>query len=89
MRTHAMKRNVLICAEENILIYDTELTDKEIKIWAKITGINPHDIFTITQNDLQYYCIDGRIWMNESKDKDVRELINRNINDLFKQLLTT
>lgn len=84
-----MKRNVLICAEENILIYDTGLTDKEIKIWAKITGINPHDIFAITQDDLQYYCIDGRIWMSESKDCDVRELINRNINDLFKKLLTT
>lgn len=71
-----MARNVLICAEENVLIYETSLTDEELTAWAKLTNTIPHDIITVTQDDLQYYCIDGRIWMNEAKDANVRHILS-------------
>lgn len=70
-----MKRDVLMCADDNLLIYDTTLTDKEIEIWAKIAGLEPHDIFSVTLEELQYYVIDERMQMSESKDSDVRKLL--------------
>lgn len=73
-----MKRDVLMCADDNLLIYDTTLSDKEITDWAKIAGLEPHDIFPVTIEELQFYIIDDRMQMSEKKDKDVRDLLKMN-----------
>ena len=72
-----MKRNVLMCAEENLLIYDTTLSDDEIIKWAKIAGYDTHDVFTVTDKELQFYVIDDRIQMSEKQDEKVRNLVNK------------
>ena len=48
---------------ENCLVYTYELSEDEVKQFAeKVTGEKVIEVYHVPQNDLQYYCIDGRTW---------------------------
>lgn len=50
---------------ENCLVYTYELTEEEVKQFAeKVTGNKVIEVYHVPQNDLQYYCIDGRCWFD-------------------------
>lgn len=67
---------VLACTDEGVVvIYNTTLTDEEITKWCTKAGCHVNDVFAEKQDQLQYYCIDARYWMDEKKDNDIREWI--------------
>lgn len=67
---------------ENCLVYkDAKLTnigEASIKRWAeKVTGDKVIDIYHVPQEDLQYYCIDGRVWIDtQEKAQKLLDYIN-------------
>lgn len=66
-----MKRNVLVCFEEdNVLLFNVEsLTCEQITQWAKkVCGNEVVDCFDIQDNELQYYIIDERIKITQEKE---------------------
>jgi hypothetical protein len=66
-----MKRNVLVCFEEdNVLLFNVEsLTCEQITQWAeKVCGNEVVDCFDIQDNELQYYIIDDRIKITQEKE---------------------
>jgi len=59
---------VNIANGENILVYTYELSAQEVKQWVeKSTGEDVTDIYHVPQDQLQYYCIDGRVWADTSE----------------------
>jgi hypothetical protein len=39
------------------------LSEDEVKQWCeKATDNKVIEVYHVPQNDLQYYCIDGRVW---------------------------
>ena len=50
---------------ENCLVYTNDLTEEEVKKYAeKTTGEKVIEVYHVPQNELQYYCIDGRCWFD-------------------------
>ena len=49
---------------DNFLVYTYELTEKEVEEWVnKVLENNKVlEVYHIPQEDLQYYCINGRVW---------------------------
>ena len=48
---------------ENCLVYTYDLSEDEVKQWCeKATNNKVIEVYHVPQNDLQYYCIDGRVW---------------------------
>ena len=46
---------------ENCLVYTYDLSEDEVKRFAeKVTGNGVIEVYHVPQNELQYYCIDGR-----------------------------
>ena len=66
---------MLCCDEGTIVVYNTTLTNEELTKWANKTGNHPHDIIDEKQDNLQYYCIDGRVWMSGEFDERIRKII--------------
>lgn len=65
----------LVACGECVCIYDTTLSNSEVTLWAeKYTGDKVRDICEAKQEELQYYCIDSRLWMDEEKDQKIRNL---------------
>lgn len=60
-----MVRNVLVCFEmgENVLVYcDERLTNEQIKKLGEKSVGQVNDIYEIRDDEVQYYCIDGRCY---------------------------
>ena len=52
------------------------MTEDEIKKMCEHCGIKIVDIAEIRQDDIQYYCIDGRVWWDTpEKESAVRKVI--------------
>ena len=52
---------------ENVLVYSnqSEVTAHAVRLYAeKVTGVKVVDVYHIPQEELQYYCIDGRVWID-------------------------
>ena len=48
---------------DSCLVYTYELTEDEVKKFAeKVTGNKVIEVYHVPQDDLQYYCIGGRVW---------------------------
>lgn len=57
---------------DNILVYTSELSEEEVWAWAeKVTGVKVTEVYHIPQEDLQYYCIGGRVWADTPEKADV------------------
>lgn len=71
-------KNIIVCAEnETTLVYCKTLTIEEVRKWCeavRIEGLT--DVYEVKQDELQYYCIDSRVWADTpKKEQDVRSLI--------------
>lgn len=72
-------RIIMICMDsENTVVYldsDADLVGpKTIQAWVEACCDEPvNDVFYIKQEELQYYCIDGRIHLTESQERQVYE----------------
>ena len=63
-RLHA-PRNVLVSFEigDNVLVYcDERLSNEQIKKLAEKAVGHVVDIYEIRNDEIQYYCIEGRCW---------------------------
>ena len=61
---------------ETTIVYCLTLTEDEIKKMCEHCGIKIVDIAEIRQDDIQYYCIDGRVWWDTpEKESAVRKVI--------------
>ena len=61
---------------ETTIVYCLTLTEDEIKKMYEHCGIKIVDIAEIRQDDIQYYCIDGRVWWDTpEKESAVRKVI--------------
>ena len=73
-------KNVFISFESgnNLLIYTENLTTEECeKIINKATDEVIVDCYEIADNDIQFYCIDERIWIDTpEKENKLRAMIN-------------
>lgn len=73
-------KNIFISLDngENMLIYTNTLSIYECSIWVeKATSAKIIDIYPIEDNEIQFYCIDGRVWADTPKiESKVREIIN-------------
>ena len=73
-------KNVFISFESgnSLLIYTENLTTEECeKIINKATDEVIVDCYEIADNDVQFYCIDERIWIDTpEKESKVRAMIN-------------
>ncbi len=68
--------------EELVCVYCLTLTEDELKYFAAKSGVNVHDVFEVYQEELQYYCLDGRVYIDTlEKEKLVRNMINSTKND--------
>lgn len=57
---------------DNILVYTSELTEEEVWTWTeKVTGEKVIEVYHVPQEDLQYYCIGGRVWADTPEKADV------------------
>lgn len=72
-------RIVLICSNlGNIIIYGSGLTIKEIEEWfEKANNEKANDVVEIKQDQIMFYCIDDRIWMDSKKDESIRLYLKR------------
>lgn len=72
-------KNIFISFEngENLLMYTETLTTEECQKFAvKYAGSEVIDCYPIEDNDIQFYCIDGRIWADTpQKEEKVRNII--------------
>lgn len=73
-------KNIIVCGEnETTLVYVLTLTVEEVRKWceaAKIEGLT--DVYEVKQDELQYYCIDSRVWADTPKEEQrVRSLISK------------
>ena len=73
-------KNIFISLEngENVLIYTETLTTEECQKFAdKTTGAKVIDCYPIEDNEIQLYCLDGRIWADTpEKEAKVKAIIN-------------
>lgn len=62
---------------ENCLVYTEDLSEDEVKRWAeKATGEKVSEVYHVPQEELQYYCIDGRVWaLKPEKVAQIRSYI--------------
>lgn len=57
---------------DSILVYTSELSEEEVWTWAeKVTGVKVIEVYHVPQEDLQYYCIGGRVWADTPEKADV------------------
>lgn len=67
LEEHPVK-NYYVSMEEGdgIVIYTYDLTEDEVKRFVDIAAAPNRvtDIYSVEQDQLQYYCIDGRVWMD-------------------------
>lgn len=57
---------------DNILVYTSELSEEEVWTWTeKVTGEKVTEVYHVPQEDLQYYCIGGRVWADTPEKADV------------------
>ena len=63
--------------ETNVFYAMPEITEEQItKFVAKVTKLKVDDIYEEKQSNLQYYCIDGRVWIDTpEKAKKLLETI--------------
>lgn len=60
----------------SLLIYTAGLSAETCKKWAeKALKKRVEDAYEIPDNDLQYYCIDERVWNSAEDDKRVIEYV--------------
>lgn len=55
---------------ENVLVYSNQsgVTAHAVRLYAeKVTGVKVVEVYHIPQEELQYYCIDGRVWIDTPK----------------------
>lgn len=73
-------KNIFISFEngESVLIYTETLTTEECEKFAnKAAGSKVIDCYPIQDNEIQFYCIDGRVWADTpEKENKVRAIIN-------------
>ena len=73
-------KNIFISFEDgdSTLIYTENLTVEECEKFAnKVSGSPVVDCYEIPDNDLQYYIIGGRIWIDTpEKENKVKAIIN-------------
>lgn len=56
----------------NVFYTQPQITEQDItKFVENVTGYKVNDIYEEKQSNLQYYCIDGRVWI------DTDEKVNR------------
>lgn len=60
---------------ENILVHTYDLSESEVKRFAElVTGERVLEVYHIPQEDLQYYCIDDRVYIDTpNKVENVRK----------------
>ena len=72
-------KNMFVSFEngDNCLVYTEELTEDEVKRFAeKATSQSVIDIYCVPQEELQYYCINDRVWLETpEKAESVRKYI--------------
>ena len=65
---------------ESIIIYDSKLSLDELKQWVeKACKTEVIDIVYTKQEDLQYLCIDNRVWQDEESDAAVLRFIGKEV----------
>ena len=73
-------KNIFISFEsgDSTLIYTENLSVEECGKFAnKASGDVVIDCYEIADNDIQYYCINGRVWIDTPEKEDkVRAIIN-------------
>ena len=60
-------RNLFVNFEsgDSCLVYTYELSSNEVKRFVeKITGEKVIEVYHVPQEELQYYCIGGRVWID-------------------------
>ena len=62
-------KNLFVNFEDgsNAIVYTRDLSTDEVKKWAELVQGPVVEVYHIPQNDLQYYCIDERIWADNEK----------------------
>lgn len=78
-------RNIFVSFEDggNVLVYTNQTTigERDIKEWAElVTGNKVLEAYHVPQAELQYYCIDGRVWIDteEKANKIIETIKNGN-----------
>lgn len=72
-------KNIIITSDcETTLVYCLTLTVDEVKKFAGYCKINVNDVYEVKDEELQYYCIDGRFYADtEAKENRIRKLISK------------
>ena len=72
-------KNVFVSDEkENTLIYCLTLTEEEIRKFCETCDVHPIDICELRDDEIQYYLIDGRVWIDTpEKETIVRQRIKK------------
>lgn len=72
-------KNIIITSDrETTLVYCLTLTVDEVKKFAEYSKINVNDAFEVKDEELHYYCIDGRFYADtEAKENRIRKLISK------------
>lgn len=61
---------------EITIFYCISLTAEEIEKFCNYCGVEVVDIGEIKQEEIQYYCVDGRVWCDTpEKECRLRKLI--------------
>lgn len=62
----------------NVFYTQPQITEQDItKFVEKVTDYKVNDIYEEKQSNLQYYCIDGRVWIDtDEKAKRMYQTIN-------------
>jgi hypothetical protein len=73
-------KNIFISLENgaDVLFYTNTLTIEDCQKFAeKTTGYKVIDCYLIEDNEIQFYCLDGRVWADTpEKENKVRTIIN-------------
>ena len=56
---------------EITIFYCISLTAEEIEKFCNYCGVEVVDIGEIKQEEIQYYCVDGRVW-SDTPEKECR-----------------
>ncbi len=75
-----MTKNYFVNFEDgsSMLVYTEELSEQEVQQWAEITHGKVIEVYHIPQEELQYYCIDERVWAYEPDTiAAMREVISK------------
>ena len=78
--TNTTARPVLLTTEkgETIVIYTPSLIPEECASWARAAlRVEVIDSAAIRPEELQYYCIDVRVWNTAAEDRVARSYIAR------------